>query len=519
MTQHDERGRWRPGRDRMAVWHPAGGGSARVAAPAPRVLVVGGGIAGLAAATGLAERGVRVVLAEQQDQLGGRVRSWPVTHGQDRVTMSRGFHAFFRQYYNLRALLRRVDPTLAGLTAVSDYPVVMADGAADSFARVPRTPPVNLFWYALRSPNFGPRALLKADIAASSRMLDLDFPQAFDDFDRMSAATFLDELNFPPAVRHLALEVFTRSFFADPTEYAAGELLAMFHLYFVGSSEGLLFDVATDDFGTVFWDPLQRHLVGRGVDVRTGVRVENLRFRAEGGMRAAFDDANGRDLDVDAVVLAADPRSTRRLVGQAAGLADDQWRAWLARTGNAPRFVVWRLWLDRPVRADRPAFLGTGGFELLDNVSVLEQYEAGARRWSAEHGGSVVEVHAYAIDDARSEQSLRAALRDELAAVFPETRAATVRADEWLVSDDCPSFRPGERQHRPGVGTPDHRLVLAGDGVRCDLPVALMERAATTGWQAANALLAGWGVRGHDLWSVPLSSRVPALRTLRRLVG
>ena len=70
---------------------------------------------------------------------------------------------------------------------------------------------------------------------------------------------------------------------------------------------------------------------------------------------------------------------------------------------------------------------------------------------------------------------------------------------------------------RPQVRTDDPRLVLAGDGVRCDLPVALMERAATTGWQAANSLLAGWGVRGHDLWSVPLSSRVPAVRTLRRL--
>jgi isorenieratene synthase len=480
------------------------------------VLVVGGGIAGLAAATGLAERGVRVVLAEQHPQLGGRVRSWPVTHGDDRVTMSRGFHAFFRQYYNLRALLRRVDPTLTGLTPVSDYPVAMADGAADSFARVPRTPPVNLFWYALRSPNFGPRALLKADIAASSRMLDLDFPQSFDDFDGVSAAAVLDELNFPPAVRHLALEVFTRSFFADPTEYAAGELLAMFHLYFVGSSEGLLFDVATDDFGTVFWDPLQRHLLRSGVDVGTGVRVDGLRFRAEGGVRVGVD---GRDLEVDAVVVAADPRSTRRLVADATGLADDGWRDSLARTGNAPRFVVWRLWLDRPVRSDRPSFLGTGGFELLDNVSVLERYEAGARRWSATHGGSVVEVHAYAIDDARSEESLRAALRAELAAVFPETRSATALADEWLVSDDCPSFRPGERRHRPGVRTPDDRLVLAGDGVRCDLPVALMERAATTGWQATNTLLAGWGARGHDLWSVPMSSRVPALRTLRRLVG
>jgi isorenieratene synthase len=385
---------------------------------------------------------------------------------------------------------------------------------------------VNLFWYALRSPNFGPRALLKADIAASSRMLDLDFPQAFDDFDQQSAAAFLDELNFPPAVRHLALEVFTRSFFADPTEYAAGELLAMFHLYFVGSSEGLLFDVATDDFGTVFWDPLARHLLRSGVDVRTGVRVDRLRFGAAGGVRVGLDGGSGggdggdgRDLEVDAVVLAADPRNTRRLVAEATGLADERWRASLATTGNAPRFVVWRLWLDRPVRADRPAFLGTGGFELLDNVSVLERYEAGARRWSTDHGGSVVEVHAYAIDQARSEESLRAALRAELAAVFPETRSATVLADEWLVSDDCPSFRPGERRHRPGVRTPDHRLVLAGDGVRCDLPVALMERAATTGWLAANALLAGWGTRGHDLWSVPMSSRVPTLRRLRRLVA
>ncbi len=505
---------WRPGRDKKAVLHPAAGGGLRAAAPSPRVLVVGGGIAGIAAAVGLVERGIRVVVAEREAQLGGRVRSWPVSHGGDQVTMSRGFHAFFRQYYNLRALLRRVDPALTGLVPVPDYPVVMADGAADSFARVPRTPPANLFWYALRSPNFGPRALFRADIAASSSMLDLDFPRSFDDFDAVSAGTFLDELNFPPAVRHLALEVFTRSFFADPAEYAAGELLAMFHLYFVGSSEGLLFDVAADDFGTVFWNPLQHHLIGSGAEVLTGTVVEDLRFCADGPVRAR---AGNRDIEVDAVVLAADPRSTRRLVADATGLPAQGWRESLARTGNAPRFVVWRLWLDTPLRADRPAFLGTGGFELLDNVSVLQRYEAGARRWASTHGGSVVEVHAYAIDDRWSEPALRSALRAELAAVYPETRSAGVLADEWLVSDDCPSFRPGERRHRPGVRTDDARLVLAGDGVRCDLPVALMERAATTGWQAANGLLAGWGLRGHDLWSVPLSSRVPAIRALRRL--
>ena len=49
--------------------------------------------------------------------------------------------------------------------------------------------------------------------------------------------------------------------------------------------------------------------------------------------------------------------------------------------------------------------------------------------------------------------------------------------------------------------------MLAGDGIRCRYPVALMERAATTGFLAANQLLAGLGLSGHDLWTVPMQGR------------
>jgi carotenoid phi-ring synthase / carotenoid chi-ring synthase len=53
--------------------------------------------------------------------------------------------------------------------------------------------------------------------------------------------------------------------------------------------------------------------------------------------------------------------------------------------------------------------------------------------------------------------------------------------------------------------------------VRCDLPVALMERAATTGFMAADRLLTGWGERGHGVWSVPMGSRLgPVPRLARR---
>ena len=241
--------------------------------PSEPVLVAGGGIAGIAAAVGLAERGVRVVLVEPHQQLGGRVRAWPVDHGGDRVTMSRGFHAFFRQYYNLRALLRRVDPALESLVPLADYPLVLADGHADSFARIPRTPPLNLAAFVAQSPSFTLRDLAAVDVGAAMELLDVDFPGTFAAYDGESAAAFLDRLRFPDKARHLALEVFARSFFAHPSEFAAGELVAMFHSYFLGSSEGLLFDVPGDDYDTVLWAPLAGYLEGLGVDVRRGERV------------------------------------------------------------------------------------------------------------------------------------------------------------------------------------------------------------------------------------------------------
>ncbi len=244
------------------------------------------------------------------------------------------------------------------------------------------------------------------------------------------------------------------------------------------------------------------------------------------GVEVRLSSHNGADgnyasdvLDADAVVLATDPATTRSLVAGAPLLGDVQWRQRIAETVSAPRFAVWRLWLDRRVRPDRQEFLGTSGFGLLDNITVLERFEAGARRWSDEHGGSVVELHAYALPDEGTDAEWQQQLRDQLGRVYPETVAAQVLFEQWLVSDDCPMVGTGPWERRPEVRTPDPRVVMAGDGVRCDLPVALMERAATTGFLAANALLGGWGVAGHDVWTVPMQGRIAAVRGLRRLLG
>ncbi|MET7732087.1 FAD-dependent oxidoreductase [Streptomyces sp. NPDC005402] len=499
----------RPGRDRHAVLLPPPPGATRVGGQRSTA-VVGGGIAGLAAATALAERGVDVTLHEREAYLGGRVGGWTTDlYDGTTATMSRGFHAFFRQYYNLRSLLRRAG---AGhLTGLPDYPLRHRDGLHDSFRRVPRTPPLSALGFVALSPSFRWRDLARLDPAAALPLLDVRVPDVYARLDTVSAHDFLDSLRFPPAARHLAFEVFSRSFFADPRDLSAAEMVLMFHIYFLGSSEGLLFDVPDDPFPTALWDPLAKHLSRHGVDLRLSTSVEHVAPTADGAFTVGTGHEERR---YDSVVLALDTTGLRSLVARSPRLADAAWRERVGRLRTAPPFLVSRLWLDRAVDAGRPGFLGTAGYGSLDNVSVLERWEQEAARWSARTGGSVVELHGYALPEHADPDAEAQHLIAQLGNVYPETRDARVldARHEWR--QDCPLFPVGGHTDRPGVRTPQPGLVIAGDLVRTNLPVALMERAATSGFLAANALLQSWAVRGHPLWTVPNGSRNRLLRAL-----
>ena len=477
----------------------------------PHVVVVGAGIAGLAAAAGLAERGVSVDVLERQPNLGGRVAGWTEHLDDGTVTTNnRGFHAFFRQYYNLRALLQRSDPGLQRLRAVEDYPLIDGEGRRDTFRGLPQSPPWNALVFALRSPTFRFRDLIRINATAAAPLATVTVPGIYERLDDRNADTFLTDINFPVAARHLAFEVFARSFFARPDRLSAAELAAMFHIYFLGSSEGLVFDVAESNFDTALWNPLGEYLGTKGVKFHTGVSVSSISAGGVKRLRVHTDDGNL--IDADGVVLATDVGGLQQIVGASTGLGDADWRHRVAAMEVAPPFMVQRLWLDRPVDAGRPDFLGTGGLEPVDNISVVSNYERQAAEWARAHGGSVVEVHSYSVS--AQEEQLREQMLARLHEIYPETAAAEIVTERILLRQDCPLFSPGSHATRPSVETPVPGLMLAGDGIRIDLPVALMERAATTGWTAANRLLAGWGVSGHTLYTVPVQGRSPVLRRL-----
>src|SRR3954447_23930363 len=103
------------------------------------VAIIGGGVAGLAAASALAEAGRRVVVLEARGELGGRATAF-----RDRETgepVDNGQHVLFGCYHETFALLRRVGAENNVRVQPSLEVPYLDQAGRRSVLRCPRWPP------------------------------------------------------------------------------------------------------------------------------------------------------------------------------------------------------------------------------------------------------------------------------------------------------------------------------------------------------------------------------------------
>ena len=370
-----------------------------------------------------------------------------------------------------------------------DYPIVSSRWPDESFANLPRLPLFGLLPLSVRSPSIRLRDLRAMDGAAALPLLAYDRERTYASFDAISAADLLDGLGLPKRARAMLFDVFAHSFFNPEAEMSAAEMIMMFHFYFLGNPEGLIFDVPDRDYERCIWAPFTGYLQAHQVDIHTGTRVERIEPAPHGGWR--IHPTSGEPVHAPHVVLATDPAALQALLARSPGLstAGRGLGRQIASLRTSAPYAVARFWFDSDVAEHRLPFSGVSGESTLDSIAVYSRFEREAIDWAKQTGGAVVELHAYAAPEDVDANALAARMRSELTSVWPETGELGTVHCVARVAADAPAFRINSDATRPGVTTDAPGVRLAGDWVRLAFPSALMERAAASGMLAAGDVL------------------------------
>jgi squalene-associated FAD-dependent desaturase len=445
-------------------------------------VVVGGGLAGLTAALGLADRGDDVVLLEAKPRLGGLTTSFTRDSSVGPLVVDTGQHVFLRCCTDYLALLDRLGvrdrvelqerltipvarprPGREPLTAVlrrSGLPApAHLGGALARYRLMPLADRLGVARAALALRRVDP-----ADPAADHRSFG-DWLAAHGQSDRAVAALWdligVAALNAPAAGASLALAA---------TVFRTG-LLSAADAADVGWSRVPL--------GELHGDAGRAALEAAGAVVRTGVKVTALRQDATGWVLTTREGtADPVEEHADRVVLATDPAVAEELApAGSVPLAP----GWAARLGAAPIVNVHVVY-DRPV-LDGP---------FLAAVDSPVQWAFDRTAASGCPVGQYVAVSLSAAQDVVGVPAaqLSARILPALADLLPAARSARV-LDSFVTRERQATFdpAPGQAASRPGNPTAAPGLVLAGTWTATGWP-ATMEGAVRSGNAAVAALAA-----------------------------
>jgi isorenieratene synthase len=459
--------------------------------------IIGGGLAGVSAAIFLAERRFTVKIFEKETYLGGKVGSWPVKFNDGFSTqVEHGFHAFFRQYYNLRELLKKVD-AYKYLIPIDDYLILTKQHGDFGFKDIDTVPVLNILSMAKTGIYSYKDAMLNPGFRKMTSLLTYNREKTFSKFDNVSFKDFADDVKLPPEMQ-LMFTTFSRAFFAEPQYISMAELIKSFHSYFLSNDLGLLYDVLNDDFEDTLWKPAKNYLNKYKSTISLDSKITS--FKKDGNQFVINDER------FDYAIIASDVKGTKNIINNSDYFKNEHpdFYNQMINLKQSQRYSVLRVWIDKDIRQGVPFFIFTDALRILDSVTIYHRMEKTSEEWVNKNDGGIFELHSYAVPDDFPKEEIRNQFLKEFEEYFPEISGYKVKYEYLQVKDDFTAFHTNLYRTRPTIKTKVENLFLAGDWVKLENPAMLMEAATTSAMVAANSILKSEGLKAEPLFSVPM---------------
>ncbi|HEY2845867.1 MAG TPA: hydroxysqualene dehydroxylase HpnE [Bryobacteraceae bacterium] len=421
----------------------------------PRVIVVGGGLAGLAAAAALGESGFDVELYEARGFLGGRATSFPLAPSEeDSVVIDNCQHVLLRCCANLLDFYGRLG--VADRVQFSrEFHFVEPGGRVSKLKRGALPAPLHFTGSFL-----GLKFLSLADKVSIARgMLAIRSEhRTRKDLDRISMLDWLREKRQTPgAIERFWRQVLVSAINEELDRTAAVHGFKVFWMGFLARADAYEMGVPNVPLAELYADTAWRRFERVAMHLRTPVETVD----ASGCVRLS----GGSVRQADYVVISLPPE---RVNAVAPGLGIDT--AWVE---HSPITGI-HLWFDRPV-TDLPHAT------LLDRT-LQWMFNKGEGRYL-----QLVVSASRSLTSMPRAEVIALALR-ELAEFFPAVATAQLeRAHVIKELHATFSARPGSEALRPGAATSAENIFLAGDWTRSGWP-ATMEGAVRSGYIAAEAV-------------------------------